>query len=126
MKLLDEIIEMAADGKNPISDALRKCLILAFQLKNETLKEWVEHELNGYEEKDAIPDYRKVVLYSRGNFTGPGGAWLPKRALPISIIAKEHRKWLVTVRDHPESRHYTASTEIYRALVPSFPCKNSN
>jgi hypothetical protein len=32
-------------------------------------------------------------------------------------------KWL---RDHPESRHYTASTEIYRALVPSFPCKNSN
>ncbi len=101
MKLLDEIVEMAADGKKPVSDALRKCLILAFQLENETMKEWVEHELNGYEQNDTIPDYRKVVLFSRGNFTGPGGAWLPSRALPISIIVKDHRKWLVSALQAP-------------------------
>jgi hypothetical protein len=32
---------MASDGKTPIADGLRKCL-LSFQLKSEKLKEWVE------------------------------------------------------------------------------------
>jgi hypothetical protein len=41
MKLVDEIIEMAADGKKPLADVLRKCLILSFSLKNDTLKVWV-------------------------------------------------------------------------------------
>jgi len=42
MKLVDEIIDGAVDGKTPIADILRKCLVLAFQLKNGRLKEWVE------------------------------------------------------------------------------------
>jgi hypothetical protein len=55
IKLVDEIIEMAADGKKPLADALRKCLVLAFELKNERLKEWIEKELNGYTNKDEVP-----------------------------------------------------------------------
>ena len=47
MKLVDEIIQMASDGKRSLADALRKCLILAFDLKNDKLKQWVEKELNG-------------------------------------------------------------------------------
>jgi hypothetical protein len=46
MRLVDEIVEMAADGRRPVADALRKCLILAFELKNETLKHWSEKELS--------------------------------------------------------------------------------
>jgi hypothetical protein len=42
MKLIDEIIQISSDGESPLADALRKCLILAFDLKNETLKQWVE------------------------------------------------------------------------------------
>ena len=47
-KLVNEIIEMAADGKRPVADALRKCLILSFELKNDRLKAWANQELSGY------------------------------------------------------------------------------
>jgi hypothetical protein len=96
MKLVDEIIEMASDGSKPLTDVLRKCLVLAFELKNEKLKEWVELELNGYREGAEIPEYRKVMLYSRGNFSGPWGAWVPNRPLPLSVIDKKHRGMLTT------------------------------
>jgi hypothetical protein len=96
MKLVDEIIEMASDGNKPLADAMRKCLILAFDLKNDKLKDWVEKELNGYNRTDEIPEYRKVMLHSRGNFTGPAGSWIPKRPLPLSTIDKKHRQLLTS------------------------------
>jgi hypothetical protein len=61
--LIDEIINMAADGKHQLPDALRKCLILAFELKNDKLKEWAEKELNGYNRGDIISEYRKTILH---------------------------------------------------------------
>ncbi len=73
---------------------LRKCLILAFELKNEKLKVWVEGELNGFARDGDVPDYRKVHLHSKGNFQGPGGAWIPKRPLPMVILDDRHRKIL--------------------------------
>jgi hypothetical protein len=48
MNQIDEVIATAADDKQPVSNVLRKCLILAFELKNEKLKTWVEKELNGF------------------------------------------------------------------------------
>ena len=41
MKLLDEIVDYAVDNKQPVSVLLRKCLVLAYQLKNDKLKNWV-------------------------------------------------------------------------------------
>ena len=96
MKLIDEIVSMAADGKQPIADALRKCLILAFQLKNEKLKEWTEKELNGFSHQDELPEYRRVSLHSKGNFSGPAGAWIPQRPLPMGILDERDRKMMMT------------------------------
>ena len=48
MQLLDEIIEDAVNDKVNLSVLLRKCLVLAHQLKNDKLKAWAEYELNGY------------------------------------------------------------------------------
>jgi hypothetical protein len=45
MKLLKEIIELATDNHTPLTVVLRKCLVLAYSLKNERLKTWVEKEL---------------------------------------------------------------------------------
>jgi hypothetical protein len=47
MKLLDEIVDLAIDNQASISVLLRKCLVLAHQLKNDRLRSWVENELNG-------------------------------------------------------------------------------
>jgi AbiTii len=96
MKSVDDLIEMAADSKRPLGDALRKCLIQSFDLKNDKLKDWVKKELNGYCGNDEIPDYRKAMLHSRGNFSGPAGSWIPKRPLPIGVIDKKHRYMLVS------------------------------
>ena len=82
---------MAADGKQPLANALRKCLVLAFDLKNETLKQWTEKELNGFGKDDEVPDYRKVMLHSKGNFSGPGGMRLTNRPLPLTIL--ETKDW---------------------------------
>ena len=94
MKLLNEIIEAATDSKEPVTNTLRKCLILAFELKNEKLKVWVEGELNGFSRDGDIPEYRKVHLHSKGNFQGPGGAWIPKRPLPMGVLETHHRELL--------------------------------
>jgi AbiTii len=95
MNQIDEVIAPAADDEQPVSNVLRKCLILAFELKNEKLKTWVEKELNGFESKDDVPEYRKISLHSKGNFQGPGGAWIPSRPLPMGILSKKHRDFLV-------------------------------
>jgi hypothetical protein len=94
MKLVDEIIELASDGKKSLADALRKCLVLAFELKNEALKEWTEKELNGFYKGDVVPKYREANLHSKGNFTGIGGSRLTNRPLPLSVLDKEHRDLL--------------------------------
>lgn len=94
MNLLNEIIEAATDPKVSVAATLRKCLILAFELKNEKLKTWVEAELNGYEKGGDVPDYRKMHLHSKGNFQGPAGAWIPSRPLPMAVLEEKHRKYL--------------------------------
>jgi hypothetical protein len=109
MKLVDEIIEMASESKQSLADTLRKCLILAFDLKNEKLKAWVEKELNGYGRNDEVPEYRHATLHSKGNFQGPFGAWLPQRPLPLAIIAKEHRQLLVSKLTQPIAAYEGAS-----------------
>lgn len=95
-KLVDEIIAMTTDSKRSLADALRKCLILAFDLNNDKLKEWIEKELNGYSQGDEVPEYRKAMLQSKGNFTGGGGAWLPARPLPMGIIDEQHQHMLTS------------------------------
>ncbi len=40
--LLDDIINLAIEGKQPLPDILRKCLLLGYELKNERLKQWAD------------------------------------------------------------------------------------
>jgi hypothetical protein len=58
MVLLDEIIALATDMKQPLTLILRKCLILGYQLRNDRLKAWANQELNGYNSPEDLPKYR--------------------------------------------------------------------
>ena len=68
MSLLAEIQNecLAKDGS--VSRLLRLCLQLAARLKHEPLKTWVLHELNGYPDAEAVPDYRFHHTRSLGFF----------------------------------------------------------
>ena len=94
--LLDDIIDLATDDKQPITTLLRKCLVLAHQLKNERLKTWANEELNGYSSVDNLPEYRVLTAPATGLFVGPGWARF-QQGIPSIALKKEHRKFAETV-----------------------------
>src|SRR6266849_1075300 len=89
--LLDDIIALATDNKQSITVLLRKCLILAHQLKNDRLKKWATLELNGYPSNDALPDYRITPAQAKGHFTGPGGSAWNRYPIPPALLEEKHR-----------------------------------
>jgi len=50
-----------------LSNTLRKALVLAHRIKSDSLKSWVNQELDGYTDSRILPDYRKVAAQSFEN-----------------------------------------------------------
>jgi len=74
-------------GDKPISSILRKARVLAHHLKNQEFNSWVESELNGYTDKAALLDYRKIISPIFGDFIGG-----TKRITNVSIPL-DPEKW---------------------------------
>lgn len=91
MKLLREIIELASDNQMPLTGVLRKCLVLAYSLKNERLKNWVDKELNGYQLDDELPVYRVAYPVSKGHLFGRSGGRVENLPLTTLVLKEEHR-----------------------------------
>jgi len=94
--LLDEIIGLAVDNKQPITTLLRKCIVLAHQLKNERLRMWANEELNGYSSIDNLPDYRILPAPATGLFVGPGWARF-EQGIPSFALEKDDRQFAESV-----------------------------
>ncbi len=83
-------------GATDLSLILRKAKVLAYKLKNQEFKDWVEHELNGYDENDLLPEYRKIHTQSCGNFVN--SAWSMKDApIPTHNIPEKYREYFQNV-----------------------------
>lgn len=93
MQLLDEIIEQAVDDKTSLPTLLRKCLLLAHQLKNAKLKAWVEYELNGYPNVETLPEYRQVGIHATGTLMARGGHVINNQPLAAIVMKEDHRHW---------------------------------
>jgi hypothetical protein len=91
--LLDDIIDTAVDSSQRLSVLLRKCLLLAHELKDERLKSWANQELNGYSSKDNIPEYRVVYAGAHGNFSGAFGSSLQDWPIPPVALEEKHREF---------------------------------
>jgi hypothetical protein len=93
--LLDDIIRLAQDDTQSLPNILRKCLILASELKDARLKTWANQELDGYEEgkEEDLPAYRKIHATAYGSFAGPFNSWYPKHIIIPVTMDKEHRHW---------------------------------
>ncbi|MBY5327640.1 hypothetical protein [Rhizobium leguminosarum] len=111
MKLLTEIIESVTVTKEPIADILRRCLVLAFKLKNDTLKEWLEHELNGYSLDEALPDYRQTIGRAKGIFFGPFGQQINDQPLAPGIMSPEHQHWARDIKLRQPIAAYDLASE---------------
>jgi AbiTii len=95
--LLDDIINLAVDGNQPLPDILRKCVLLGHDLKNERLKAWANQELNGYESDKGLPAYRIVPAEAKGNFVGPFHAQYLRHNIPPIALEKGHRGFAETM-----------------------------
>ena len=94
-KISEWIDGITQDLVNPnmlLKDVLLKVQVLAFKLKNEKLKTWVDCELNGYNQ-NKIPEYRIIPSTVRGNLVqerGFGGyATRNNTTLPIEYLEKK-------------------------------------
>ena len=95
MKVVDEIIELAVDDAIRLPVILRKCLVVATKLKNDRLKRWVLSELNGYDDRDALPQYRVIGTKAKGFFLGPLQGQLHDQILSSGVLDEDHR-WRAT------------------------------
>lgn len=91
MDLLDEIINIAIDTKQSLPVLLRKCLLLAYQLKNDRLKSWANQELNGYDTGQDLPDYRVMHVGAHANFNGAFSAGMRNWPIPPAVLEERHR-----------------------------------
>ncbi len=79
VSLQNDILEQNIE----LSSILRKAKVLASALNNREIKTWVDHELNGYQNEEELPEYRKFSAFNRGDFQSPNSIL---RNYPISII----------------------------------------
>jgi hypothetical protein len=93
--LLDDIIRLAQDDTQSLPNLLRKCLILASELKNDRLKAWANQELDGYEgpRDEQVPTYRRVHANAFGSFAGSFNAWTNKHIIIPAVMEDKHKHW---------------------------------
>lgn len=87
MNAIQELQSEILNSSASLSNILRKAKVVAYGLKNDDLKQWVENELNGYAgDEDSVPEYRKLNVKNYGNFSGSFGRALNKYPIPTSVL----------------------------------------
>ncbi len=97
MKLINEIIEILSSESGKLSDALIKTKVLLHKLGHKELVPWVNNELNGYGEKDTLPEYRILpaeVLVNAAN----RAYQVTSHHIPMGHLDEKHRETLETAR----------------------------
>ncbi|MDE0630641.1 MAG: hypothetical protein OXH73_03975 [Caldilineaceae bacterium] len=90
MSLLNDIRTDLVNESASLANTLRKAKILAREINLPEFREWVESELNGYQDVQKIPHYRKFPAVNLGVTSGPFGRMdknvpIPTTHLPVSI-----------------------------------------
>lgn len=96
MSLLSDIINELVDSEKSITLPLLKTKVLASRLRNPVLQSWVDSELNGYETKTELPEYREcqgrlTATYVNGNYK------FNDQPIPTFGISKERIKQLCSM-----------------------------
>ena len=94
VSLLREIQSEAINSKSDLAQLLRKCKYLSFRLNNHEFKEWVDWELNGYQDEAKLPEYRKLKVNSKGHFSGAYGTGLKNADIPMLCVPENIRNSL--------------------------------
>ncbi|WP_158797523.1 hypothetical protein [Pedobacter sp. L105] len=96
MKLISDIINELMDFDKPISSPLLKTKVLASRIGSENLINWVNGELNGYENEHVLPDYRKTYGMLMGNYLN-GKMKVTNTTIPVAHLSKTEVETLTAI-----------------------------
>ncbi len=68
MTITQQLQDDIVNEQVSLASILRRAKILAYRLKHDEFKKWVDNELNGYPDKDSIPRYRRFTAHNYGDF----------------------------------------------------------
>ena len=97
MKLLDELIELLSTKDGSLTDALLKTKVLLHKIGHQELIGWVNSELNGYTDKEDLPQYRILpaqVLVNASNMAYRATS----HPVPLGHLTKIQRDMYETAR----------------------------
>lgn len=76
MSIVLELQQQSIESNSDVLSLLRKALLVAHKLGLKDFEEWVNAELNGYQNEEKIPSYRKVFGEIKGK-NPYNGVWMP-------------------------------------------------
>lgn len=88
MSLLRDIQNSLMQEGSDIGPVLLKLRYLASRLGSDLLEDWVKHESEGYPNDVDVPDYRKLSVTYRANFSGAFGSGMQNAPIPPALIKK--------------------------------------
>jgi hypothetical protein len=98
MGLIQDAIAEARDRSVATSDLLRTCQVVAFRLKHQALKEWVNFELSGYSDDAELPSYRVLAgVRLKATIVNPA-RWYRGIEVPLGSIPPAYRESAQRVR----------------------------
>lgn len=97
MILLDEIIELLSSDGGSLSDALVRTKVLLHKIGHKELAGWVNNELNGYSDKDSIPEYRILPAQVFVNAASIGWQF-NAHPIPLGHLTDEQRESIETAK----------------------------
>lgn len=83
MDLIESLQNDILEQNTELSSILRKAKVLASKLNNIEIKTWVDLELNGYQNEEELPEYRKFSAFNMGTFNCYDSI---RNNIPISVI----------------------------------------
>lgn len=125
---LNDLIE----GTVSLEQSLYRALVIAKRMGDKPLEQWLRSELNGYEDDDSVPAYRRIKS-SAFRYSGiNGNLQVTKAALPLGFISDEimekvedviYRQGIRQVEDFAQS---TSSISIDRSFLAGEVSKNTD
>ncbi|RXM42669.1 hypothetical protein [Flavobacterium sp. YO64] len=84
--MIKELIEDLTFNRINLAQALTRAKIIAYKIKNEQFKEWLQSEINGYANKE-LPQYRNIDCDVFAEIVEPFSG---KRTIPIDVSSLEN------------------------------------
>jgi len=91
VQILNELIYTLSNASPKLIDCLTKTKVLLYQIGRKDLVDWVNNEINGYQDGAELPSYRNVHAQVKGN-VGNAAYLYSSHPLPTLHLSKMQHK----------------------------------